>query len=180
MRVLFATAIILFSVMAFPSSYASDLMTNKAHVRTVWLYARDVGSAARSVKHVATESSAIVEHPSGCPRYLFCGCGASVHVFGHPVRSLYLVRNWYQFPRTAPAQGMAVLFGSRHVAIIEQYHGDGTATLYDPNSGGGLTRIRRVKIANLVVVDPHGQRTTSAAGAYRTAQHEPSGGYKGF
>jgi hypothetical protein len=180
MRVLFATAIILLSIMAFPSSYAFDLMTNKADVRPLALHARDVGSAARSVKHVATESSAIVEHPSGCPRYLFCGCGASAYVFGHPVRSLYLVRNWYQFPRTAPAQGMAVLFSSRHVAIIEQYHGDGTATLYDPNSGGGLTRIRRVKIANLVVVDPHGQRTTRAAGVYRAAQHEPSQGYKGF
>jgi hypothetical protein len=180
MRALFATGVILLSVTAFQPGYALDLTSNKTDVHPLLRHAQQFVSAARSVNHVATEGNTIVPHPAGCPRYLFCGCGASEHVFGHPVRSLYLVRNWYQFPRAAPAQGMAVLFGSRHVAIIEQYHGDGTATLYDANSGGGLTRMRRAKIAGLVVVDPHGERSAAAPGRYHIAQQKQGPGYMGF
>jgi hypothetical protein len=96
----------------------------------------------------------IVAHPAGCPRFLFCGCGASIEVFGSSVRDLWLVANWYRFPRTAPAPGMAVLWGT-HVAIIREYYGDGTALLYDANSGQGLTRVHRRSIAGLAVVNPH-------------------------
>jgi len=97
----------------------------------------------------------IVQHPAGCPARLFCGCGASIEAFGHPVPDLWLVSSWYRFPRAAPAPGMAVLWGTHHVAIIRQYYGDGTALLYDANSGRGLTRVHRTNIASLVVVDPH-------------------------
>ena len=153
MRVMCAAGIISLSMMCFEPVYAWDLMTDNTASRH--------GSYQRARQLVTTGDVArnqIIQHVAGCPRYLFCGCAASAHVFGNPVRSLYLVRNWYQFPRVAPAAGMAVLFGLRHVAIIEEYHGDGTATLYDPNSGGGLTRLHRVKIAGLLVVDPHGQQ----------------------
>ena len=94
---------------------------------------------------------------------LFCGCGASIEVFGHSVRDLWLVSNWYRFPRAAPAAGMAVLWGTRHVAIIRQYFGDGTAMLYDANSGRGLTRVHRIRIAGLSVVDPHPGRVSASA-----------------
>jgi hypothetical protein len=97
----------------------------------------------------------IVQHPAGCPAQLFCGCGASIEAFGHSVRDLWVVSNWYQFPSAAPAAGMAVLWGTRHVAIIREYFGDGTAMLYDANSGNGLTRVHRRRIAGLAVVDPH-------------------------
>ena len=97
----------------------------------------------------------IIQHPAGCPVRLFCGCGASIEVFGHSVRDLWLVSSWYRFPRAAPAEGMAVLWGTRHVAVIRQYFGDGTALLYDANSGKGLTRVHRIRIAGLAVVDPH-------------------------
>lgn len=107
----------------------------------------------------ANGSGQIVQHPAGCPARLFCGCGASIEAFGRSVRDLWLVSNWYRFPRTAPAAGMAVLWGTRHVAIIRQYNGDGTAVLYDANSGKGLTRVHRVRIAGLAVVDPHPGRT---------------------
>jgi hypothetical protein len=107
----------------------------------------------------ANASGQIVQHPAGCPARLFCGCGASIEAFGRSIRDLWLVSNWYQFPRTAPAAGMAVLWGTRHVAIIRQYNGDGTAVLYDANSGKGLTRVHRVRIAGLAVVDPHPGRT---------------------
>jgi hypothetical protein len=107
----------------------------------------------------ANASGQIVQHPAGCPARLFCGCGASIEAFGRSIRDLWLVSNWYRFPRTAPAAGMAVLWGTRHVAIIRQYNGDGTAVLYDANSGKGLTRVHRVRIAGLAVVDPHPGRT---------------------
>ena len=97
----------------------------------------------------------IVQHPAGCPAQLFCGCGASIEAFGHSVRDLWVVSNWYQFPPAAPAAGMAVLWGTHHVAIIREYYGDGTAMLYDANSGNGLTRVHRRRIAGLAVVDPH-------------------------
>jgi hypothetical protein len=106
-------------------------------------------------RHVYYDRGQIVAHPAGCPRSLFCGCGASIEVFGRSVRDLWLVANWYRFPRTAPAPGMAVLWGTRHVAIIREYYGDGTALLYDTNSGQGLTRVHRRSIAGLAVVNPH-------------------------
>ena len=51
--------------------------------------------------HRVADRGSIVAHPTGCPRSAFCGCGVSARVFGHSVRSLWLVRNWYQFPRAA-------------------------------------------------------------------------------
>jgi len=105
--------------------------------------------------HYALGGGEIIQHPAGCPARLFCGCGASIEVFGHSIRDLWLVSNWYRFPRAAPAPGMAVLWGTRHVAVIRQYFGDGTAMLYDANSGKGLTRLHRIRIAGLAVVDPH-------------------------
>ena len=51
---------------------------------------------------------------------------------------------------------MAALWGRRHVAVIREVRGDGTATVYDANSGGGLTRVHRVSLAGLTIVDPHG------------------------
>lgn len=108
----------------------------------------------------ANGTGEIVQHPTGCPARLFCGCGASIEAFGRSVRDLWLVSNWYRFPRAAPAAGMAVLWGTHHVAIIRQYYGDGTAKLYDANSGHGLTRVHRIRIAGLAVVDPHPGRTS--------------------
>jgi hypothetical protein len=102
------------------------------------------------------DTTQIVEHPAGCPRVLFCGCGVSVKVFGHSVRDLWLVANWYRFPRAAPAAGNVAIFGTRHVAYIERTYSDGTALLYDPNSGGGLTRIHRRPLANAYIVRPSG------------------------
>lgn len=104
----------------------------------------------------------VVSHPVGCPRRLFCGCGVSVRVFGKPIRNLYRAKNWlHKFPRARPASGMVAYRSRRgggHVAYIKQYLGDGMAVLYDPNSGGGRTRIHTRSIAGWIVVDPHGSR----------------------
>jgi hypothetical protein len=116
---------------------------------------RPVRRMTAHISHVATVAQEVVSHPEGCPRSQFCGCGVSVRVFGHPVRDLWLVQNWYRFPRAEAAAGNVAILGSRHVAFILQAYGDGTATLYDPNSGGGLTRVHRVSLRGWAVVDPH-------------------------
>jgi hypothetical protein len=97
----------------------------------------------------------VVAHPANCPRTLFCGCGAA-HDLGLSDRSLWLVGSWYKFPRAAAAPGMAALWGTRHVAVIRSVNGDGTASVYDANSGGGLTRVHRISLAGLTIVNPHG------------------------
>jgi hypothetical protein len=100
--------------------------------------------------------ASIVAHPAGCPARAFCGCGVSVRAFGHPVRDLYLAANWYRFPRAPAAAGTVAIFGRHHVAYIESVNSDGTATLYDPNSGGGATRVHTRSIAGATIVRPSG------------------------
>lgn len=109
-------------------------------------------------QHLVYNSGSIVAHPAGCPWRAFCGCGASARIFGHPVRDLYLAANWFRFPRSAAAPGMAAV-RRHHVFIIEAVNGDGTVTAYDANSGGHLTRIHRVSLAGYTVVNPHARRT---------------------
>jgi hypothetical protein len=121
---------------------------------------RRVSNQEAKTPRYANARGEIIQHPAGCPARLFCGCGASIEAFGRSIRDLWAVASWYRFPRAAPAAGMAVLWGTRHVAIIRQYYGDGTATLYDANSGNGLTRVHRIRIAGLAVVDPHPGQTS--------------------
>lgn len=99
----------------------------------------------------------IVAHPAGCPSRAFCGCGVSVRAFGHPVRELYLAANYRRFPPAPLAAGM-VAYRSHHVVYIEVPHPDGTATVYDPNSGGHLTRIHTISLAGYRIVNPHARQ----------------------
>jgi len=100
-------------------------------------------------------SASIIEHPAGCPRRAFCGCGASVKIFGKPVRSLYLAAAWLRFPRATPAPGMAAARRG-HVFVLEQHLGGSTWLVYDANSGGHRTRIHPRSLAGYTVVNPHG------------------------
>ena len=143
-----AKASYLISPLGEPEQHVMHHASGRA-VRAV----RPARQIALHVSHAAMDTQ-VVSHPEGCPRVQFCGCGVSVRVFGHPVRELWLVRNWYRYPRAPAAPGNVAILGSQHVAYILQAYGDGTATLYDPNSGGGLTRIRRVSLRGWAVVDP--------------------------
>lgn len=107
-----------------------------------------------SARAFTTEQAQVVAHPTGCPRVRFCGCGVSVKVFGHPRRDLFRAASWRKFPRAAPAPGMVAVWGSRHVAYIISVQGN-DALLYDPNSGGHLTRIHTRQLPGLVV-NPNG------------------------
>lgn len=100
-------------------------------------------------------ANTVVAHPAGCPARLFCGCGTAVRLLGSPVRSLWLARAWFKFPRAAPAPGMAAVRRG-HVFAIEQVLGNGKVLAYDPNSGGRKTRIHVRSLAGYTVVNPRG------------------------
>ena len=91
--------------------------------------------------------------PAGCPRS-FCGCGASIRVFGHVVPGLNLASNWLHFPRAAPAPGM-VAARHGHVFVLEQHLEGDTWMAYDANSGGHATRIHARSLRGYTVVNPH-------------------------
>jgi hypothetical protein len=90
--------------------------------------------------------------PAGCPRS-FCGCGASLRVFGHIVPGLNLAANWLRFPRTSPAPGM-VAARRGHVFVLEQHVEGDTWMAYDANSGGRTTRIHARSLRGYTVVNP--------------------------
>lgn len=114
----------------------------------------------RSTQTASYEDSAIVSHPAGCPRRAFCGCGVSVKVFGHPIRDLFLAANWRKFPPAHASAGM-VAWRYGHVMYIMSANGDGTALVYDPNSGGHQTRIHTRDLAGYRIVDPNGNRVAT-------------------
>lgn len=97
----------------------------------------------------------ILSHPSGCPRRAFCGCGASVEVFGRPIRNLFLAANWLRFPRAAPAPGM-VAARRGHVFVLRRHISGSTWLAYDANSGGRRTRLHARSISGFAIVNPHG------------------------
>ena len=109
--------------------------------------------APQRTRAVAAHEQTIVAHPAGCPKRLFCGCGASVRVFGHSVRELWLAANWYKFPRTYPAPG-AVAVRRHHVMVLEADLGGGVWQVYDANSGRGATRIHARSLAGYTIVQP--------------------------
>lgn len=109
-----------------------------------------------------------IPHPAGCPRAAFCGCGASVEVFGKPVRRLYLAAAWFQFPRAAPAPGM-VAVRRGHVFLLREHIEGPVWRVVDHNSGGRRSRIHQRSIAGFAIVDPHGGR---AGAVYASAERD--------
>jgi hypothetical protein len=99
------------------------------------------------------EDGRIVPNPTGCPPRLFCGCGVSIKVYGRPIPALYSAASWGRFPKASCGSGRVAVF-SGHVAYILACNGDGTALAYDPNSGGGLTRVHTIILPSLIVEPP--------------------------
>lgn len=105
----------------------------------------------------AKAETRFIPHPPGCPRVAFCACGASVEVFGKPIRSLYLAAAWFKFPRSEPSPGkVAVRRG--HVFVLREHVQGKVWLVTDHNSGGRRSRIHHRSIAGFQIVDPHGGR----------------------
>lgn len=108
-------------------------------------------NAAQARPHLHHSSQAgvvkFLPHPAGCPRTLFCGCGARKSLGISDVR-LNLASNWTRFYHGITQ--VAVWPG--HVAIIRQNFNDGTALLEDYNSGGHLSRLWRQPLRGAKIV----------------------------
>jgi hypothetical protein len=91
--------------------------------------------------------------PAGCP-HSFCGCEASLYLFGHDRADLNLASNWARkFPRTAPAPGMAGV-RNHHVFVLMRHVGGRNWLVHDGNSGHGLTREHVRSISGYTIVNP--------------------------
>ncbi len=106
------------------------------------------------------EGEVIGRRPPGCPPR-FCGCEASLYLFGKIDPYLNLAANWYRrFPRTSPAPGMAAA-RSGHVMVLVSHASGNEWLVHDGNSGGGYSRRHVRSIAGYRIVDPHGSRMAS-------------------
>jgi hypothetical protein len=103
----------------------------------------------------ANGSAVVNRRPQGCP-HAFCGCEASLYVFGKIRPELNLASNWIRkFPRTSPAPGMAAA-RSGHVMVLMSHVEGNNWLVHDGNSGGGLTREHVRSISGYVIVNPRG------------------------
>lgn len=88
--------------------------------------------------------------PQGCPRR-YCGCFASLELFGRIIPALNFAANWLRFPRAQPAPGHAAARRG-HVFIIKQVLDNGRVLALDGNSGGGKTRLHVRSLHGFTVV----------------------------
>jgi hypothetical protein len=118
---------------------------------------RDHVSSIRNQALVDPNGNAVGGRPAGCP-HAFCGCEASLYLFGEIRPYLNLASNWItKFPRTSPAPGM-VAARNHHVMVLISHSGGNDWLVHDGNSGGGLTRNHVVSLSGYTIVDPQSAR----------------------
>ena len=117
----------------------------------------------QSMASIPSDERIVSSRPSGCPS-AFCGCEASLYRFGRVIPQLNLASNWFHFPRTAPAPGMAAV-RSGHVMILQQQISGNVWNVHDGNSGGHVTREHSRSIAGYTIVDPSGGSSLGIASA---------------
>jgi hypothetical protein len=95
--------------------------------------------------------------PAGCP-HAFCGCEASLFLFGRIIPDLNLAANWpRKFPSTSPAPRMAAA-RRHHIMILLRHIAGNDWLVHDGNSGNHLTREHVRSIAGYRIVNPFGSR----------------------
>jgi hypothetical protein len=159
---------VLFSIAATTTAEAQHRHTHQRHARhlTAPIVCDRFGCSDRSharpaesrrVTDANGNSVVVGRRPPGCP-YEFCGCEASLYVFGKIRPYLNLASNWIRkFPRTTPAPGM-VAARNHHVMVLMSHAGGSDWLVHDGNSGGHKTREHLQSIKGYVIVDPHGTR----------------------
>jgi len=120
-------------------------------------------AAIRYVPDISNGHPIVVgARPSECPRS-FCGCEASLYLFGHVRPDLNLASNWMrQFPRTSPAPGMAAV-RNHHVFVLMSQVDGSNWLVHDGNSGQGLIREHVQSISGYTVVNPQTRLTEAMA-----------------
>lgn len=106
------------------------------------------------IEHEPTLHTGLISHPVGCPHTAFCGCGAAVHLFGHPIQALMAAAHWFRFPSASPAPRMAAV-RQHHVMVLERHIRGSIWLVYDANSGHHATRVHEKSIAGYRIVAPH-------------------------
>jgi hypothetical protein len=161
-KVVFA---ILSIAIAATAAYATPASRNSGTVVCNQLGCSDrPGPGARAITAAsgvdANGNSTIVgRRPAGCP-YAYCGCEASLYVFGEIRPMLNVANNWrLTFPRTAPAPGM-VAARPGHVFVLMS-HVEGDRWMVHDGNFGHVTREHVRSIRGYTIVDPHGSRTAS-------------------
>jgi len=98
--------------------------------------------------------------PAGCPR-TYCGCGVSLKVFGTIRPELNLAWNWARYFQRegAPRAGLVAVRRGHVMQIVGG--GDGGWVVYDPNSGGGLTRTHVHNLRGYIFVNPQAGRVAT-------------------
>lgn len=126
----------------------------------VMLVALSGGAEARQHRHHhrhhhhAVSGTVLGGRPAGCP-HAFCGCGASLYLFGKIIPALNLAANWPRlFPRAAPAPLMAAARPGHVFVLLKQVAGD-MWLVHDANSGHHLTREHVRSIRGFRIVNPH-------------------------
>ena len=116
----------------------------------------DVATAAFAMDANGNPGPTVISRrPDGCP-HAFCGCEASLYLFGAIRADLNLASNWARkFPRTSPAPGMAAV-RNHHVMVLMSHVEGNNWLVHDGNSGGGLTREHVVSISGYTIVNPRG------------------------
>jgi len=121
---------------------------------------------ARAEENTAVDANGgalVSRRPQGCP-HAFCGCEASLYIFGKIRPELNLASNWIRkFPRTSPAPGMAAA-RSGHVMVLMSHVEGNNWLVHDGNSGGGLTREHVRSISGYVIVNPRGSFAENRSG----------------
>lgn len=114
---------------------------------------RERGAALTQIADANGNGTVVGGRPSGCP-HRYCGCSASLYVFGEIRPDLNLALNWARkFPRTAPASGM-VAARSGHVMVLMSHASGDEWLVHDGNSGGGRTREHVRSIRGYTIVNP--------------------------
>lgn len=158
MRTVLVLVASLFIVLSSSASIARPLQITECNVTMPCDFsASQMPKRANSYRNAMASTDAargqvVGGRPAGCPRS-FCGCGASLRVFGRIVPGLNLAANWLRFPRTAPAPGM-VAARRGHVFVLERHIESDTWMAYDANSGRHATRIHARSIRGYTIVNP--------------------------
>lgn len=105
-----------------------------------------------SAKLVYDRGAVIGGRPLGCP-HAFCGCGASLYLFGKIIPRLNVAANWLGFPRAAPAPRMAAARRG-HVMVLVRHESGDQWLVHDSNSGRHQTRLHVRSIRGYTVVNP--------------------------
>lgn len=149
------TVCILLSIMVFVFSMAPAQAKHRHHRHGVHHAHHHIGHHHRHYMHVASYDAGTVVggRPEGCPS-AFCGCGASLYLFGRIIEPLNRAAEWLdRFPRAMASPGMAA--ARRHHVMVLMEHRGGDVWLVHDSNYGHRTIVHERSISGYVVVNPN-------------------------